>query len=104
MKMTGVQLIAEERNRQITEEKFSESFDLKYTDDELAEAAACYALPDRSRSYALMRPSLRTMPHLWPWHIDWWKPSPEDRVRELAKAGALIAAEIDRIQNQNNAG
>lgn len=26
-----------------------------------------------------------------------WKPSPENRVKELVKAGALIAAEIDRI-------
>jgi hypothetical protein len=26
-----------------------------------------------------------------------WKPSPDDRFRELVKAGALIAAEIDRL-------
>jgi hypothetical protein len=25
-----------------------------------------------------------------------WKPTPKDRIRELGKAGALIAAEIDR--------
>ena len=38
-------------------------------------------------------------PRWWPksWDIIWWKPTPKDRVRELAKAGALIAAEIDRI-------
>jgi hypothetical protein len=27
----------------------------------------------------------------------WYKPSPENRIRELEKAGALIAAEIDRL-------
>jgi hypothetical protein len=35
--------------------------------------------------------------HAVPWGESWWKPTPEDRVRELVKAGALIAAEIDRL-------
>jgi hypothetical protein len=34
----------------------------------------------------------------WPWDREWWKPTPNNRIRELAKAGALIAAEIDRLQ------
>lgn len=41
-------------------------------------------------------------PRYWPWEPGWWKPgkgnSYADRVRELVKAGALIAAEIDRLQ------
>lgn len=40
----------------------------------------------------------RGAPAGWPWHPKWWKPTPDDRIRELAKAGALIAAEIDRLQ------
>ena len=36
---------------------------------------------------------------MWPWDLEWFKPSPYDRIRELVKAGALIAAEIDRLQN-----
>lgn len=32
-----------------------------------------------------------------PWDNEWWKPSPDDRKRELVKAGALIAAAIDRL-------
>ena len=42
------------------------------------------------------------MPDLFPksWDWTWWKPSPNDRIRELSKAGALIAAEIDRILNE----
>jgi hypothetical protein len=35
----------------------------------------------------------------WPWDAEWWKPSP-DSVRNLVKAGALIAAEIDRLQRK----
>lgn len=33
----------------------------------------------------------------WPWDAEWWKPSP-DPIRNLVKAGALIAAEIDRLE------
>jgi hypothetical protein len=33
----------------------------------------------------------------WPWEGKWWKPS-SDTIRDLVKAGALIAAEIDRLQ------
>lgn len=33
----------------------------------------------------------------WPWDLKrHWKPTPGDPVRQLVKAGALIAAEIDR--------
>lgn len=35
---------------------------------------------------------------MFPFSSVWWKPSPENRIKELAKAGALIAAEIDRLQ------
>lgn len=35
----------------------------------------------------------------WPWDRKWWKPSQDDQVKNLIKAGALIAAEIDRLQN-----
>ncbi len=33
----------------------------------------------------------------WPWDEEWFKPH-ADPVRNLVKAGALIAAEIDRLQ------
>lgn len=34
--------------------------------------------------------------YLWP--QDWsFKPTRDDRIRELVKAGALVAAEIDRL-------
>lgn len=42
---------------------------------------------------------------MWPWSDEKWNPEPDNRIRELAKAGALIAAEIDRLlglyQTQN---
>jgi len=36
-------------------------------------------------------------PAAWPWEWDQWKPS-LDPIRNLEKAGALIAAEIDRLR------
>lgn len=38
----------------------------------------------------------------WPWAKEFWKPDSTDRVKELAKAGALIAAEIDRILTKSS--
>jgi hypothetical protein len=49
-------------------------------------------------------PCLVGIPRPWPpsWSYNWWKPS-DDPIRNLVKAGALIAAEIDRLQRRSNA-
>ena len=87
-KPSGCIQIINERARQINEEKWSDEHDDKHTRKELVMAAICYLKP-------------QWFMHLWPWEQEWWKPSPNDRVRELVKAGALIAAEIDRLQSIN---
>ena len=87
---TGIELIAEERQRQIEVEGWTPEHDDKHTCGELTDAAICYASTGYWR---------RRAPLLWPknWEVKWWKPTPNDRIRELQKAGALIAAEIDRL-------
>lgn len=86
----GIELIAAERQRQIEVEGWTPAHDVaEYEGGELASAAACYAMPP---GYKLRECS---PPLAWPWEESWWKPG--DRLRELAKAGALIAAEIDRL-------
>lgn len=89
--MNGTELIAVERQRQIEVEGWTIEHDAAHENDDLARAAACYALPDRDRGNWIRY-------DFWPWEERYWKPSPADRVRELVKAGALIAAEIDRLQ------
>jgi hypothetical protein len=89
---TGIELIAEERQRQIESEGFTKEHDLMLTDESLACAASCYAVPKKHR------PMHNGLPFWWMWEKAWWKPSPENRIKELQKAGALIAAEIDRLQ------
>lgn len=92
---SGIEIIAKERERQQTEEGRTRAKDLMNNQyDEMAIVAAAYASPALTRKY---RTSSR-LPMHWPWDSRWWKPTPDDRIRELAKAGALIAAEIDRLQ------
>ena len=97
---TGIELIKDERERQVSQEGWTAGSDDKHQPEgQLALAAACYALPERVRN--ISRPGLSAFLHMfWPWHEAWWKPTPNDRVRELVKAGALIAAEIDRLQRK----
>jgi hypothetical protein len=100
--MTGIERIAAERKRQIEEEGFTAEYDERFTDNELVLAALCYALPKYDRKIAVVQDfAVSTRPlfyTLWPFRISLWKPTPDNRIRELEKAGALIAAEIDRLQ------
>jgi len=96
-KKNGLEIISEERQRQITDEGWTTEHDAQHRNGELAEAAACYAMGQEDRQH-LDKCGL-FFSRLWPWARAWWKPTPENRIRELAKAGALIAAEIDRILN-----
>lgn len=41
------------------------------------------------------------VPGAWPWYLDSFKPS-IDPIRNLEKAGALLAAEIDRLERANS--
>lgn len=93
MESKGVQIIAQERQRHLTEEGWTPERDAEYNQSELALAAACYALPAEIRVHHM----LTNVPIDWPWDQIWWKPTPKDRIKELRKAGALIAAEIDRL-------
>lgn len=85
----GLSLVAAERIRQIKVEGFGPAFDATYGREQLARAAACYALPARDRRMNA------GVPIDWPFTAQWWKPG--DRKRELEKAGALIVAGLDRI-------
>ncbi len=96
--VTGAGLIVTERFRQIGAEGYTVAHDVQDHDQgELAVAAWCYLgdLIDDQRY------NEDEAPAEWPWELDaaigcTWKPTPDDPIRQLVKAGALIAAEIDR--------
>lgn len=95
---TGIELIKEERGRQLMPkssggEGWTSEHDDSHVTDELTQAAICYAV--QSSKFDL---GASEVP--WPWEPRHWKPC-KDRVRNLVKAGALIAAEIDRLQRLN---
>jgi hypothetical protein len=98
----GVLRIAEERKRQIQEEGWDAEHDAGHTHQELAWAAVCYAAPDPV--FVMLQNAPRGVVQFadpWPWSSGWDKrprmPTLDDRIRMLEKAGALIAAEIDRL-------
>jgi hypothetical protein len=78
--------VAAERERQKSEENWTPKHDDEHSNGELAQAAACYALE---------HPGYSGFTHQWPWDSEWWKP--KDRRRNLVRAGALILAEIERL-------
>ena|SRR5690606_26741278 len=93
MKTSAIDLIAQERKRQINIEGWTPPHDQDHDKGELALAAAAYALAEEIRDETKSNRS----PYWWPWEEQSWKPTPDDRIRELVKAGALIAAEIERL-------
>ena len=88
-KITPTELVVAEiyaeRTRQVEVEGWTDEHDDEHDCNELADAAACYALGQPSQ----------IIEQLWPWHIEWWKPT--TKRRNLVKAGALIVAEIERL-------
>ncbi|MFP8739184.1 MULTISPECIES: ead/Ea22-like family protein [Enterobacter cloacae complex] len=79
--------VISERQRQRAVEGWTSEHDDAYQNSELADAAACYAINAHNQGFST--------PAHWPWAPDWWKQSGPRR--DLVKAGALILAEIERI-------
>lgn len=116
---SGVQLISEERHRQLAVEDFPAEWDDKHhQSSELTDAAICYATVAadqvaiaRAMTKMELHPTrvVKLQATAWSaeqfksaegddlWRLGDWKPS-DDPIRNLVKAGALIAAEIDRLQ------
>ncbi len=94
---TGIELITEERKRQITEEGWTAAHDDKHNKFQLSLAASSYIAAVNSPDEEGDENGKVRSCYDWPWAKKWWKPS-DDPVRNLVKAGALIAAEIDRLQ------
>ncbi len=100
--MSGIDDIATERKRQIEQEGWTPDHDAAYHKGEMVKAAVAYASHatvgielkgHKPETYQSVPP-----PKYWPWSRQWWKP--KDPRRDLVKAGALIAAEIDRLDRE----
>ena len=105
----GADRIKAERIRQNEDEGWSAAHDDTHRNGQLALAAACYAAPPGTHLRVLTWREKKGNPYgeftakdPWPWDRVWDKrPAPScsrrARIRALEKAGALVAAEIDRL-------
>lgn len=98
--LPGVAAILRERCRQIAVKGWTPGHDASHLAGELAAAGASYAA---HATWGLTEPHIvasgayRQMdaPSMWPWGPKDWKPSTPER--DLEKAGALIAAQLDML-------
>lgn len=97
--MTGAEMIVAERRRQVEVEGYLPDHDITENDLlQLPVAAWCYLGDLLTDGPDFTREEHLDPPDGWPWEPEFWRPTPEDDIRQLVKAGALIAAEIDRLQ------
>lgn len=87
-----------ERRRQVEVKGWTPEHDDEHAHGGMARAAASYAL--KAASHASEHPGIShwlatAADKAWPWDPEWWKPRSERRM--LVKAGALILAEIERL-------
>lgn len=104
----GIELIAEERQRQIDVEGYSAQHDSQHNASELIYAAIAYvesakvgvncAEMGNTNKHEIMRRKTE-MGRYYPFG---WNFKPTTDIRDLIKAGALIAAAIDRLQKDND--
>ena len=93
--------ILSERQRQL--KLYSAEHDDVQVDGQLSRAAAAYSVASLSPIYEedKARPTkwdhsyLPSVDRLWPWNWTYWKP--QDRRHDLVRAGALILAELERV-------
>lgn len=105
-KVTGIELVAEAlqinlENGKTPEHDFSEYGD----NNDLILAAISYATPPEERVYDLISANglydkrrQFKCPSTWPWMEEFWKPSPDDRIKELTKAAVLLIHQIDLLK------
>jgi hypothetical protein len=91
----GIQLIAKEVLRQEIVEGFDVAHDATHIQSELLFAALSYA--EAGVELPKLATDGRPLPRAdWPFGKKWWKPT--ERIRNLIKAGAMLASEISRLR------
>jgi hypothetical protein len=87
--MSGAERIAAERERQVSAEGWTAEHDDQHDRGELRGAAACYLIVGLGAAW-------EAVPAVWPFEPASYKLGSD--IDNLVKAGALIAAEIDRLE------
>ena len=96
---TGAYCIVTERQRQINDEGYDKKHDMHHSPKEFVNAAIAYAIYE-DEAYVNCDENVTCYEKLWPWEKQYFKP--KDKKRNLIKAGALIAAAIDRLNAERD--
>lgn len=99
--MSGIELIVQERQRQLDEEGFSAEHDDRLADGQLAIMAACYAvhgIPGVKVTRKKKVPGGVAFVDAWPGPAEKDTRDKHKWLDRLVIAGALILAEIDRVK------
>lgn len=116
--MPGIERIAAERQRQIEVEGWTPEHDDEHDDGDLAMAAVCYAAPESIYRHGERQVQINSSRGIgdcyqydfktvtdyhdpWPWDEEDDKRGKHDEMRRLVIAGALIVAEIDRLERKD---
>lgn len=88
--------VLDERRRQQEVEGWTPEHDDQHNNGEMPRAAGLYAISAGfATKYLDGETKTCPVPDGWPWAGAWWKPA--NARRDLVKAGALILAEIERM-------
>ncbi|HEU4376262.1 MAG TPA: hypothetical protein VFS02_22405 [Telluria sp.] len=90
--LTALDLAVAELGRIRNVKGFSEERDDEYVEGELRDAAMCYLFGDDH-----IGQGFEDVTSFWPWGPLTFKPSPDDRKKELTKGIALALCELDRL-------
>jgi hypothetical protein len=94
---TGIELIAEERERQISQKGYTLDQDDQWEEGELLQGAEAFIEASKWHGETdFKRHDLDGS--TWPWDSSFKPGNPVDAVLCLTKAAAMLAAEIDRLQ------
>jgi hypothetical protein len=104
--VTGAGAISKERDRHTKIEGWTPSHDDQHTEQSMPIAAACYALNGTPAQAVIVNddndPEKNELWDAWPWSPKWDKREKHSRLHQLEIAGALIAAEWDRLKRIEN--
>lgn len=84
-----LELVREERQKQINKHGYTPEHDDDHVDGEIADAAACYANTINSNDELIP---------FWPWEHEYFKKEEHDRKQQLIIACAMLMAEYERLE------
>lgn len=97
------EMMSNERQRQIEEEKWTPEHDDEHGQGELADAAACYATTKNIYFKEKIFIFFTKYIPLFPWNrYEFFKKEKHDYKRQLIIAGALLIAELERLERLEN--